>query len=303
MIARSILPRTTALLLCAGLAAASMTLARADEIGDITAVTGRVAEDYVRTKGTDGAFAPEYYTFGPGGLWAGSSHDDTIDKMKFLDVARVMAVPLAGKNYLPAKDPKNTKLLIMVYWGTTKGTTDTVASENLHGTQIDITAQQQAGQKGTSGTAPTGGQISDSDLALAVMGNRLRDIADNRNARMLGYDAEDLIGSDYGRILRGTARHMLVEDLYTEIEDSRYFVVLMAYDFQLMWKEKKNKLLWETRFSIRERGNDFGKILPEIARYASRYFGQDSHGLVRKPLGGRVDYGEIKVIGEVPEKK
>jgi hypothetical protein len=93
------------------------------------------------------------------------------------------------------------------------------------------------------------------------------------------------------------------DDLIAEIEDNRYFVVLMAYDFQMLWKQKKNKLLWETRFSIRERGNDFGKILPAVAQYASQYFGQDSKGLVRQPLPeGHVEVGEPRSLGAVPEK-
>jgi hypothetical protein len=94
------------------------------------------------------------------------------------------------------------------------------------------------------------------------------------------------------------------QDLIDELEDNRYFVVLMAYDFQLLWKEKKHKLLWETRFSIRQRHNEFDRQLASMAKEASRYFGQDSHGIIRKPLPeGRVTLGEPKVIGYEPEKK
>jgi hypothetical protein len=89
-----------------------------------------------------------------------------------------------------------------------------------------------------------------------------------------------------------------------EIEENRYFVVLMAYDFQLQWKQKKHKLLWETRFSIQEHRNDFKLALPAMARDASRFFGQDSHGLIRQPLPeGHVTLGEPKVLEYEPEKK
>ena len=68
-----------------------------------------------------------------------------------------------------------------------------------------------------------------------------------------------------------------------EIEENRYFIVLMAYDFQLMWKQKKHKLLWEARFSISERHNQFDRALPGImTEYAARYFGQPTNGLVRQ---------------------
>jgi hypothetical protein len=93
-------------------------------------------------------------------------------------------------------------------------------------------------------------------------------------------------------------------DVESEIEENRYFVVLMAYDFQLMWKEKKHKLLWETRFSISERRNEFDKALPVMARYASQYFGQPTNGLLRtRVLGGKVDIGEMKSFGEVEEPR
>jgi hypothetical protein len=92
--------------------------------------------------------------------------------------------------------------------------------------------------------------------------------------------------------------------LIDDVEDDRYFVVLMAYDFQLLWKEKKHKLLWETRFSIRQRRNAFDQQLAAMAQYASRYFGQDSHGLIRQPIPeGQVILGELKVVGVDPEKK
>jgi hypothetical protein len=42
-----------------------------------------------------------------------------------------------------------------------------------------------------------------------------------------------------------------------------------------------------------------------MAQYASRYFGQDTHGLLRaQVLEGHVDVGEVKSLGEVapPQK-
>ena len=95
------------------------------------------------------------------------------------------------------------------------------------------------------------------------------------------------------------------DELISEIEENRYFVVLMAYDFQLLWKQKKHKLLWESRFSIRQRDHAFDKDLATMAKFASQYFGQDTHGLVRKTIPlGRVDIGEVKSLGEAdsPQK-
>jgi len=117
-------------------------------------------------------------------------------------------------------------------------------------------------------------------------------MTDARNAALLGYSDELAQQGTRARRERG--------DLIEEIEFSRYFVVLMAYDFQLMWKQKKHKLLWETRFSIRQRHHEFDRDLPVMAQFASQYFGQDSHGLVHEKIPlGRVDVGEPKSLGEV----
>jgi hypothetical protein len=138
-----------------------------------------------------------------------------------------------------------------------------------------------------------------SDLAIIAFEDEMRDRLDLENARMLGYDSEGLIGTDYGNNLMG-AFALKRNDLISEIEENRYFVVLMAYDFQLMWKEKQHKLLWETRFSINERHNQFDKALPVMADYASMYFGQDSKGLLRTRVPeGQVKVGEPKSLGEV----
>jgi hypothetical protein len=40
-----------------------------------------------------------------------------------------------------------------------------------------------------------------------------------------------------------------------------------------------------------------------VAQYASQYFGQDSNGLVHKPVPfGHVEIGEVKSLGSIPEK-
>lgn len=85
------------------------------------------------------------------------------------------------------------------------------------------------------------------------------------------------------------------------MEEQRYFVILMAYDFQLLAKEKKHKLVWETRFSIRQRHHDFAKDLASMSTYASRYFGQDTGGAIHKEIPlGTVEIGDLKSMGEVP---
>jgi hypothetical protein len=102
-----------------------------------------------------------------------------------------------------------------------------------------------------------------------------------------------------------TALNTRRQDVLDEVEESRYFVVLLAYDFPTLLKKKERKLLWETRFSIPARRADFTHELPLMAQSASRYFGKDSHGLNRKELPTtNVSLGDLKSLGveSEPEK-
>jgi hypothetical protein len=267
----------------------------------VTAVSSRVSGDYVRVKLPDGSLKPEGYAFGNGGYWGSPVSDDTITKLGFMDVARVIAVPLSKRNYVPDRDPNTTKLLIMVYWGTTD--TPEPASESsayqTFGTEMqEATLLQNSG--GGFGAVAAGDSMMSAALQFIKMEESRRARIDFKNAIMLGYDSPDgnsLIGTAYGNQLQFTALRNARNDLVQEIETRRYFVVLMAYDFQLMWKQKKHELLWETRFSINQPRNDFGKALPVMANYASDYFGEESHGLVRQPVpAGRVEIREPTLI-------
>ncbi len=291
--------RLTAGLLTGGilLAATPRASRAADGAEGVTAVSSRVSKDYVRQKLPDGSFEPEYYSFGKGGNWEGSISDSTIDNLGFTDIARVIASPLADKNYLPARDPNKTRLLIMVYWGTT------TAPEPMTTTNAYINYQSALMEYNELMAAK---DVSAADAVLSAGLQQLkvedsrRGLIDYKNAMMLGYnspDGEALIGTAFGNQMEFTALRHARNDLIPEIETNRYFVVLLAYDFQLMWKQKKHKLLWETRFSINQPRNDFAKALPVMARTASAYFGQESHGLVRQPIPeGHVNVHEPTLI-------
>ena len=232
--------------------------------GEIVAVAAKASDDYVRSKLPDGSFQPETYAFGQGGYWAGDVSDKSIDRIKFMDIARIIAGPLQGQSYLATHDPKAAKLLIMVYWGTTIGGRENPAASF--------------------------------DPKLAPDGATL-DQFSARVAPLLGYETAL---ADAVR-LRGTGLKFLSADVFEDLEYNRYFIVLMAYDFQLLWKEKKHKLLWETRFSINEHHNEFDQQLAPMVQAAAKYFGKDSHGLIHREQSGHVDLGELKILGVVPE--
>jgi len=309
--------RTVACLTFCGLSLGLPSTAGAAD-GEIAVVSARVSEDYSHTRLPDGSFQSETYTFGEGGRMDGMMVDQSVTKLKFIDVARTIAPTLRNQGYLPGTDPSRTKLLLMVYWGMTEGVADpssSIAYQSLsQASQRASVAQAAMGsakKMNASRDAKAAAQSAaqedmdrangeiDSALLIASMENRQRDRVNWKNAGVLGYDMELVAAKGKER----TALEVRYRDLMDELEDNRYFVVLMAYDFQLLTKEKKHKLLWETRYSIRQRGNDFAEQLAAMTLTASRYFGRDSHGLTRKPLPeGHVTLGELKVGEVVPDK-
>ncbi len=297
--------------------------------GPVTVVSSRVSDDYNRTKLPDGTYGPETYAFGEGGHWTGTVKDGSIDGLRFLEVARAIAVPLARQSYLPTRDPKATRQLIMVYWGRTStpgSPEDSAAAGLLQRATADVAAHKGANEQNKIFTeqnvvpppvnmpcakydpATTSDQVTgsiDADnamssaLALVAAEDRSRDQQDARNASLLGYD----VWWDSTNSFKGTPLEHRRQDMFDELKHDRYFVILMAYDFQTMWKQKKHKLLWETRFSVNQRGIDFDKELPLMALNASRYFGQSSNGLARDTLPvGRVDVGDLQTLGIVATK-
>jgi hypothetical protein len=312
---------------CLALVPAARAVANSD---NVTVVAGRAADDYNRTKLPDGSFKPEGYAFAEGGHWNAPVHDQSLDSVSFLDVARTVSVPLASQSFVPSHDPNGTKLLIVVYWGrtTTGGAVDNVSElQNLQTASAALKASKSANQQQLTASthlqsAESGGsmvcghveanvtaqQVTDQisadneasgAMAIVAAQNAAHDKAYSQNAAMLGYDSWLNETSN----MPGTAIAARRQDVLDELQHDRYFVVLMAYDFQMMWKAKKHKLLWETRMSIGQRGVEFNEELAAMAKSASRYFGQDTHGLVRRGMAaGRVDVGDVQTLGVLAEK-
>jgi hypothetical protein len=203
----------------------------------------------------------------------------------------------------------------MVYWGTTSSAKDG-ASQSLYQNAQGMLRPALPPQpkkhshedtlKSGDGAAMEVEQNAitsaiDQMVTITGQANRLREKHDLENARTLGYLPECIRLKAY----EGTVLHAQdLQDLVDEVEERRYYVILMAYDFQTIWKSKQRKMLWETRFSIRERRNDFSKALAAMAQNASRYFGQDSKGLIRERLPDtRVILGEPTVVGYEQETK
>jgi hypothetical protein len=143
--------------------------------------------------------------------------------------------------------------------------------------------------------AATAGAI-ESQMLRTMVDNRVRDEMNERNAKVLGY-LDDLSDSnDIRRYAGGGDRY---SDLMTELEESRYYIVVSAYDFPELLKTQKKKLLWQTRVSVRSPGNSFDDSLVAMLKSASIYFGRNSGQLIRgEQTKGSVELGDLKFLGE-----
>jgi hypothetical protein len=267
-----------------GLTAVSALAARVEE--EETAVFAEVFNGYTRTPSVVGGYQMETFAFANGGALPGRLRDPSVDDATFDQVIRLVSPALTRQNYIAASDPYDTDLLIFVTWGATDGYAPVGISNSDLQQTVDMDADWYT------------------SASLLDEANRRRDRGNMRTATLLGYRKAMLNHRDlraWG--VNGT----IYGDLVADLEEPRYFVILTAFDFHTAWTEKKLVPLWSTRISLATRGNHFTAALPDMSVFASRYFGRDSGGLVRRlnPTG-KVRMEDVKILGAVapvaPEK-
>lgn len=238
------------------------------------AVSGKVENGYARTTLPDGSFTPETYVFKEGGFLSSRLADPTIDTMTFSSVAHVMAGALAGQNYVRSADPHRAKLLIVLYWGTSRAPAELndSASAGMRGEATNIV--DRAPEINKRGVVHYRSEWDEGYPQAIQDGNQM---VTEEDAMMLGYPS--------------------VFD--PDLKHYRYFVVLLAYDLDILRTKGKQRLLWQARFSMREQFHGFDRSLPRLAAGAAPFFGQDSHGLRRQLVPeGKVEIGPLSTVGE-----
>lgn len=258
---------------------------------DAIVISSTAGPDYQRPLDAKGKPAPETYVFMEGVHLEGGTRDKSEERMTYEEITRTLAVNLARQNYFPTKDVAAANLLIRVYWGTTLIYEDPQRDQNI--------AALNTAMANAQSQMESGGLVDATELKQAVNDNALAasgvEGAIERNARLLGYK-RSLLKEE-----KNLVASIAEQTMRMELAEERYFVVLMAYDFQFMRKEKKPKLLWITRLSIRSPGNNFTEALPALAIAGSDVFGQNLTDMKRIKLrdlpGGEVIMGDLKVIG------
>lgn len=269
----------------------------------VTAVHSSTANGYKRARLADGSFKPEFYRFANGGRISGTESDATVDRVTFAEVAAVARRALAQQNYHYARNPAEAEQLIILYWGSTRG-----YNRVNYGSSVTEAASAMSALNALGAEVEGGGPDPVRDAAKAAvetafikiaMENQVRDHINVANARILGYIDEINDADGPQRLSAGADRY---NDLLADIEEPRYYIVIVAYDMAQMEKKRDARLLWVTRVSVRLPGNGFDDSMAAMLRSAAKHLGQASRRLIRgEESKGIVELGDLKFLGEAKD--
>ena len=263
----------------------------AASLNEFIAVTASASPGYARPVDKDGRVRPESYVVAQGKFLEGSTRDDGLARLGFSDVVRALAPSLAKQNFIPTREAGSADLLIVVSWGSTVVENNPQRNRLIESLSGELKTYTNSIE--TSGHADTGPLNEMSDFFQWTGENSDRAFA--QNAFLLGY------AGDLKKVSAGMGLQTEQESaMRLELSEERYFVVLMAYDNQTFRREKRPKLLWTTRLSVRSPGNAFVEALPVLGRAGSHVFGRQMAGLEHLPANvreGRVSISPLKYLG------
>jgi hypothetical protein len=265
----------------------------------VTAVYANASKDYQRVKMPDGSFKPEYYALSNGGYFPGDVRDPSIDEVPYPTIAGVVTQQLARQNYRLAQDSKSADLLILIQWGSTipfdgayyrnrvdqfAGAMNAAKNAQVAG---PVTRTADGIQSDSASAAQAAQGEAEGELLMMQMANNMRDRANEKNSRLLGYSGEINTVADIRQFAGG---------------GTYYSDLITAYDFRTAVQEKKKKFLWSTRVSIQAQGNRFDERIMTMMANAGRQFGQNKGRLIRQyQQAPKINFGELQILGIVPE--
>lgn len=261
---------------------------------DVIAVSSTAIKEYVRATDAQGGPLPESYVFGEGRFFGGGTVDRGLERTSFTEITKTLVPALAKQNYLPTKSEGEANLLLLVHWGTTEVYEDPQRSFNVAAAQTAMSAFS-AAQAANGLADPT--DLNFETNALATAKDSVQGAIDH-NAVLLGYE----------RKLAGERRKLVPSTeeitLSNELNEERYFVIVMAYDNRTLKKGQKPRLLWVTRLSIRSPGNNFTGSLPVLSQAGAGVFGRHQDDLIKVKVSdprGTVILRELEIRGPVQD--
>ena len=285
---------------------------------DRVAVRAKSQADYVKWKFGANPPRDETYLFAQGQYAPGIIRDTSLEKMPFLQIANTLATGLVKQHYYPTRDLEKADLLIVVHWGATSIVDSSYKLLAMSSMKVDDAdkIRRDFAVSLANGTAdPLDKDGGTPALSMAQVGETAylgdlqareatnvfqevdglaRSLDMGSNAQLLGF-GEALhrdLQSAFGTAEGDTIRSMLA--------DSRYYLIVMAYDYQALRRYGQRKLLWSARLSMRSPGMNFTEGIVDMSAVGAEFFGHPSDGvMVKQPTvrEGRVEIGPVRVLG------
>ena len=251
-------------------------------------------EGYEEAKVVDGESRHETYHFFKGRHFGGNMRDPSLRELSFEDMAVALAEEMKARNYYSVMGQEEGDFLIVVHWGVTgiEESLDELMMNDVGGfgsVDSGTVVDSSSGEIGSDFSQDYFNNVESYDSTGSGR-------ADQNNASLIGFD-------------RALSRKGLSSqddyELRSMLRDERYFIVLMAYDWQKMRLEQKFDLVWSTRFSLDAIGTNFRDAHFALSRGAANYIGTNLDGDLGKTkthLGtGDVELGDIEVVETIKE--
>lgn len=279
-----------------------------------------VNKDYEAARAARGQ-KPETYVFYQGKFFEGQVVDRTLERMRFVEIARGVAPHLAEQRYFPVANIAQADLILVVHWGVTVGrnkadalisySTDT--QTKLVGAGTDY--QAAADVANLSGLVPSSmpalweaerriNDLSVQQSAEAGFARISDDLSSTSNASLLGF--ADVAWEEN----RATFTSTTLATINAMLDEDRYFIIVMAYDRRALMNDKVLKRVSSIRLSLRSAGVNFREALKHLGTIGGELFGTKSEKMLIQEARpnddaakrGKVSVGELKVI-ETPAPK
>lgn len=251
------------------------------------------SEDYVKGRALDEKKKLQTYQFIKGRYFSGLSKNPGMEDVSFNDIVQDLAVQLTRQGYYPNPIKGEGDLLIAVHYGVTD-------FEESYEDQWGITSLEDLGYNDTVASAGGGGTALDPGQLDAIYNlsfnlNSTQAVAESNEQG--SYFKARLIGMEEAFTNRVSPQDEY--ELKSLLQEERYFLILMAYDYTSV-KKGKPQLVWSTRYSIRAYGQNFEDAIKGMNVVAGDFFGKNLKGLTRKRVDdySRVEMGDIEVITE-----
>ncbi|MFT3866991.1 MAG: hypothetical protein QM715_00705 [Nibricoccus sp.] len=257
----------------------------------------------------------------PGRFLEGNVRDRSVEQAKFIDVAKGLVPGLNKSSYVPAKSLAEADLLLVVHWGVTTSFSgsrmlDMRDPQDVYDLRQSFAigrAEEIAAALEQSGP----GSPVNPERALSTGLTRqyqddlqFRDFEmETKNSPHMSSVAELLgFSNELAKDARRPVSSELARTLIASLERDRYFIVVMAYDWQRWLKEKKMVRMWVSRLSIPSPGINFPIAVRRMNLAGADSFGTSNPELVmvatrKKKQSEKVVVGDLIFVGFEKEQK